>query len=287
MSDLEKSRLEQLSDEINAEHRAFVGTLRATLEHGIRCGELLAQAKEQCPHGTWLEWLEANFDGSARTAQVYMQLYNRRGELRAKTQDSAHLSIDGALRELAAPVSNIPARERVILQRASELVDAGYHVSELSPNMEGLERDSDEKRRGFVALTAHTAMLCSALDYRLARLPLSEALEYDPAGITPELLVEVTPKMQEAADATRWWVGECEWIEAQVRACDWPPSRNMPKAALDDERKHLLLPELYVDDDEYVRWWCDDEAEYPGDEDGYGLPSPRASVNARCGTPLV
>ena len=49
----------------------------------------------------------------------------------------------------------------------------------------------------------------------------------------------------------------------------------------------MLLPELYVDDDEYVRWWYDDEAEYPGEEDGYGLPSPRASVNARCGTPLA
>jgi hypothetical protein len=93
--------------------------------------------------------------------------------------------------------------------------------------------------------------------------------------------------MQEAADAIRWWVGECEWIEAQVRACDWPPGRGMPRAAFDEDRKYMLLPELYVDDDEFVRWWNDGETEYPGDEDGRGLPSPRAWVNARCGTPLV
>jgi Protein of unknown function (DUF3102) len=286
MSELEK-RLGELADEINAEHRAVVGTFRKAVEHGIRCGELLAEAKAQCQYGTWLAWLEANFDGSVRTAQGYMRLYDNRVEVRAKAQDVAHLSLSGALRELAAPVSNIPARERVILERAREMAEAVHHLSSLTPNMEALEQDPDEVRRGFVAETAYRALVCSALDYRHARAPLDDALEYDPSAITPELLAEVAAEMERATNAIRWWVEQSEWIEAQVRACDWPPGQGMPNAAFDEDRKYMLLPQLYLDDDEYVRWWNDGEAEYLGDEDGYGLPSPRASVNARCGTPIV
>ena len=103
MSEIEKS-LGKLAEEINAEHRAFVGTFRKTVEHGIRAGELLARAKAECEYGTWLPWLEENFEGAPRTAQEYMRLYNNRQELRANTRDSAYLSVSGALKELAGPV---------------------------------------------------------------------------------------------------------------------------------------------------------------------------------------
>ena len=95
--------LAELAEQINAEHRAFLSTFRTSLELGIRVGELLTQAKEQCPHGTWLPWLEKNFEGSARRAQDFMRLFNHRDQILSKTQDSAHLSIGEALRELASP----------------------------------------------------------------------------------------------------------------------------------------------------------------------------------------
>jgi len=107
LTEIEK-KLDTLAEEINAEHRAFEVTFRKTLEHAIRAGELLTHAKAECPHGTWLLWLEENFEGKLRTAQVYMQLYNKRDEVRAKTQDSAHLSVSGALKEIAAPSSGGP-----------------------------------------------------------------------------------------------------------------------------------------------------------------------------------
>ena len=102
MGEIENS-LDTLAEEINEEHRAFVGMVRKTVEHGIHTGELLAQAKTQCPHGTWLPWLEKHFEGSVRVAQYYMRLYNHRDELRAKTTNSTHLSVSGALKELASP----------------------------------------------------------------------------------------------------------------------------------------------------------------------------------------
>src|SRR5215216_1060692 len=106
MTDVEKreaARLETLASEINEGHRAFIGSLLKTAEHGIRAGELLSEAKAQCNHGEWLPWLENNFEGSARTAQEYMKLYKHRDEIRTKTQNSAHLSISGALREIEGP----------------------------------------------------------------------------------------------------------------------------------------------------------------------------------------
>jgi hypothetical protein len=54
LSEIEKGRLDELAEEINAEHRAFVRTFRKAVEHGIRAGGLLTEAKGNCEHGTWL-----------------------------------------------------------------------------------------------------------------------------------------------------------------------------------------------------------------------------------------
>jgi Protein of unknown function (DUF3102) len=96
----QRHELEHLARRINHEHRAFLGTLRSTLEQGISVGALLYAAKARCPHGTWIPWLQANFEGSVRSAQEYLRLFNHRVELREKARDSAHLSVSGALKEL-------------------------------------------------------------------------------------------------------------------------------------------------------------------------------------------
>jgi hypothetical protein len=105
-----ESSLDTLAEQINEEHRAFKAALTTALERGIHAGELLAAAKERCPHGTWLPWLEENFEGAARTAQEYMRLYNHRDELRAKYAESAHLSMSGALKEIASSREVLPER---------------------------------------------------------------------------------------------------------------------------------------------------------------------------------
>jgi hypothetical protein len=262
MTYLEKS-LDTLADEINAAHRAFGDTLRTTVEHGIRAGGLLSQAREQCPHGSWLAWLEENFDGSARTAQEYIRLYKHRDEIRAKTRSTAHLTMSEALRELTATAhSSIPPRERDILDRARELHDAGHHISSLVPTMESngkfpaFGQLPEQVRRGYVAETAWKAMLCAMQDYRHVVHTIEEV------GITPELLDEASA----TKDRLRWWVEQCEWIESLIRVCDWPPGQGMPSAALDEGKKYLPFPELY-----------DDESEG-------GMSSPRGRVRECCGS---
>jgi Protein of unknown function (DUF3102) len=230
MTEVEKS-LGKLADEINAEHRAFVGTFHKTVEHGIRAGELLAKAKEQCPHGTWLPWLKENFEGAPRTAQEYMRLYNRRDELRAKTRDSAHLSVSDALKELAAPSrpEGIPPEEWAIVKHATEQV--GWLPA---MDVERLARLEEGRRRGFVAQMAWEAMIAQGRAY-------SEIMDYVREAATPELLA----KAQAEANELRWWVEQVEWIEQLVRACDWPPGRGMPSAAFDEKKKDLPLSRLY------------------------------------------
>ena len=85
MSDIEK-HLGTLAEEINAESRAFITGLRKTIEHGIRAGEKLAQAKALVPHGQWKAWVEANVDISMRRCQEYMQLHNHRDVVRARAR---------------------------------------------------------------------------------------------------------------------------------------------------------------------------------------------------------
>ena len=45
-----------------------------TIDHAIRAGELLLQAKTQCAYGEWLPWLAEHFDFGDRHARKLMQV---------------------------------------------------------------------------------------------------------------------------------------------------------------------------------------------------------------------
>lgn len=103
IADRRQTSLAVLADEINAHHQAAEAALNRGLEEAHKCGELLLEAKAACPHGTWQKWLADNFRGSTRSAQCYMRIANHWQEIEAKNADSALLSIDGAVKLLAAP----------------------------------------------------------------------------------------------------------------------------------------------------------------------------------------
>lgn len=58
----------------NREHALARDSGEAMLEHALRAGRALLEAKGKMPHGEWLPWLRANFEGSERMAQRYMLL---------------------------------------------------------------------------------------------------------------------------------------------------------------------------------------------------------------------
>ncbi len=58
----------------NKEHELVRQSGESMVDHAVRAGGALLAAKALVDHGNWLPWLEANFNGSDRTANVYMQI---------------------------------------------------------------------------------------------------------------------------------------------------------------------------------------------------------------------
>jgi hypothetical protein len=95
--------LAELAGRINAEHTEALAAARASLTHARNAGQLLLEAKKQCGHGQWLSWLKDHVRFSKRTAQAYMRVAERWGELESKAQATALLTIEDGLKLLAAP----------------------------------------------------------------------------------------------------------------------------------------------------------------------------------------
>ena len=94
MSD--STRLDELRAGIEREHAAAAAAFRTSVDHAIRAGELLAEAKALVGHGHWLDRVDANFPASLRTAQDYMKLAKHPED----AQRVAHLGVGQALRAL-------------------------------------------------------------------------------------------------------------------------------------------------------------------------------------------
>lgn len=88
---------------INREHSLCAAAYGTALVHAINCGRMLAAVKSDLQHGEWLPWVEEHFDGSERTARVYMQLADS-PELQDR-QSAADLpaSMSAALKEITKP----------------------------------------------------------------------------------------------------------------------------------------------------------------------------------------
>ena len=101
----------ELAETANREHALAGRAAVSMVEHAVRAGDALLAAKQQVRHGQWLPWLDANFEGSARTAQQYMRLAGNAKRV-------AHLppgeqSLTGALAAIAEPKKKrAPANRR-------------------------------------------------------------------------------------------------------------------------------------------------------------------------------
>ena len=98
-----------LAEQINDEHERARGAIRDALTHGIKCGELLTQAKAGLKHGDWGKWITDNCHFSDRTARLYMRLAENREELE-KTATIADLTLNGAAGLLAEPKQETHAK---------------------------------------------------------------------------------------------------------------------------------------------------------------------------------
>ena len=101
--------LDALAGSIRAEHGAVQEAAETATRHAIRCGKLLAEAKDGLVHGQWLSWLRDYCELSERTAQAYMRLARKHGELDdGKAQRVADLPVREAMKAIADERAVIP-----------------------------------------------------------------------------------------------------------------------------------------------------------------------------------
>jgi hypothetical protein len=105
---------------IRREHEAAQDAQGRAVQHALRCGDLLREAREHIAHGQWEMWVEESCKFSARTARAYMQLA---GLDEANRQRVAEMSLRRALEDIAkeskaltapAPVPIVPRKLPVI-----------------------------------------------------------------------------------------------------------------------------------------------------------------------------
>ena len=110
MTEIITTELTQLATEINAEHIQCLQAMRYGLDHAVKVGELLNQAKEIVDHGDWLPWIADNCKFSERTARAYMRV-NRNWPEMSKTATTADLTLSGALKLLDWPNEQQPIED--------------------------------------------------------------------------------------------------------------------------------------------------------------------------------
>jgi Protein of unknown function (DUF3102) len=92
-----------LAAEANRYWRLTERGYRSTLEHAWHTGRALKAARAACPHGEWLPWLAANFEGGERNAQRCMRLAEAYPD---GWPEGLRVSLDRALKHLDAPKSD-------------------------------------------------------------------------------------------------------------------------------------------------------------------------------------
>ncbi len=88
-------------DHLNELHRRCEEAKGQALQYALEAGNALLAIKAMLAHGEFGSWIGEHFEGSDRSARVYMQLASA-PEI-SNRQSAADLSIDGALKEIAKP----------------------------------------------------------------------------------------------------------------------------------------------------------------------------------------
>jgi hypothetical protein len=133
MTDLVRTN-DDLAREINTEHGHVETYKHKTIQHAIRCGELLLEMKQRVGHGNWLAWVEEHFEASERTARNYMEI--------AKSAAVADLKDDTTMRSALRALAS-PSQSKKAPKLEPEDAQAGNALAPAPIPIEGAERIPD------------------------------------------------------------------------------------------------------------------------------------------------
>ena len=116
MQSLSRAEHDRLTREINQLHRDVNTHGWAMLEKARDAGERLVVKKQMLGHGNWLPWIEAEFEGSQRTAWAYMHVCHNWGQIEAyrdaNQKHASNLSVRGFIRFLNPPSEEDSANQK-------------------------------------------------------------------------------------------------------------------------------------------------------------------------------
>jgi hypothetical protein len=115
----ETATLPELADAIRQEHRVSKECFYRSMEHALRCGDLLLEAHARVPYGEWQRWVVDNLPMSIRCEQNYRKL----AEHQRESANVAHLGVAEALDVLARKRKDRPTRARMYLDWLDESPD--------------------------------------------------------------------------------------------------------------------------------------------------------------------
>jgi hypothetical protein len=106
----DQADLEALAAKIAEEHARAQAAMRTSVEHALRTGEMLIEAKRRVGHGGFDIFIKTYCKLAPRTAQAYMRLARELPKLpTAKAQRVADLSLRDAISAVATDSRNIAA----------------------------------------------------------------------------------------------------------------------------------------------------------------------------------
>jgi hypothetical protein len=102
--DLSEASLPALATFANNRHAEALAGQQTALVAAWRAGNALLAAKAQVRHGTWMDWVRSNFNGSQASANAYMRL--------AKSERAKNLDPRTSLRKALAAICEPDPRTR-------------------------------------------------------------------------------------------------------------------------------------------------------------------------------
>ena len=219
--------LDALADRINTEHEACHASMQKGLEHALKAGTLLLEAKKGLPHGEWLPWLKGNCpEISQRTSQNYMRLASEMPKLEpAKAQRVADLSYRDAIRVVSQDIGSIVGAKPKDQEVMIETLETGGSMNEARRKVKQygalavdhvpavLRPVSGDRRLGVLA-NGEQRELCVVLGPNLAGANLSSNLEEMRRG---DLYVEWRDQISDLKAKAAELREEAEHLDAQAR----------------------------------------------------------------------
>ena len=117
---------------INLEHHEAVKASSGSLDHAIKCGKMLEEAKEKVGHGEWVKWLTQNCpEISERTARLYMRLATNQPELEKVAKQNGNGVADLSLRGAAKAISKPQTAKQKAARKAAKTSTASVPIENL------------------------------------------------------------------------------------------------------------------------------------------------------------